>query len=285
MRVLAVCGSLSATSGNLSLLKSAASLAPLGVEVVVFDGLRELPHFNPDLEVGGTPASVEAWRQAIRECDAVLIATPEYGHSLPGALKNAIDWLIGSGELYQKQVAITSAVASRARGQRGLAALRQGLLAVDARVVGGVPIELGPGFERELSELLRELVAPGAIRASGARTEVAQGDLFWIAASDSGASAPHPHVVVQEDVFNRSRISTVVLCALTTNLGKASEPGNVLLEVGEGDLPQQSVVVVSQILSVERSQLGERIGRLAVARVEQILAGIRFQQAAFFGER
>jgi mRNA interferase MazF len=113
-----------------------------------------------------------------------------------------------------------------------------------------------------------------------------RGDLYWIAPDDARGPAPsysHPHVVVQEDVFNHSRIATVVVCALTTNLHRASEPGNVLLDPGEGDLPQQSVVVVSQISSVEKVRLGERIGALSPARVEQILAGLRFQQVSFFG--
>jgi mRNA interferase MazF len=88
-------------------------------------------------------------------------------------------------------------------------------------------------------------------------------------------------VVVQDDVFNHSRITTVVVCALTSNLHRADEPGNVLLEVGEGDLPRQSVVVVSQISAVEKNRLGQRIGSLSEARVEQILAGLRFQQASF----
>jgi mRNA interferase MazF len=89
-------------------------------------------------------------------------------------------------------------------------------------------------------------------------------------------------VVVQDDVFNHSRITTVVVCALTSNLNRANEPGNVLLEVGEGNLPKQSVVVVSQISSVDKARLGERIGALSDTRVEQILAGLRFQQASFF---
>lgn len=93
----------------------------------------------------------------------------------------------------------------------------------------------------------------------------------------------HPHVVVQNDVFNHSRITTVVACALTSNLHRASEPGNILLEAGEGNLPKQSVVVVSQISSVEKARLRERIGSLSDARVEQILAGLRFQQVSFFG--
>ena len=112
-----------------------------------------------------------------------------------------------------------------------------------------------------------------------------RGDVFWIGPDDSRGPVPsysHPHVVVQDDVFNHSRITTVVVCALTSNLHRASEPGNVLLEVGEGNLPKQSVVVVSQISSVDKARLGERIGSLSDARVEQILAGLRFQQVSFF---
>jgi len=111
-----------------------------------------------------------------------------------------------------------------------------------------------------------------------------RGDLFWILPDerDQLVQHPHPHVIVQDDVFNHSRITTLVVCALTTNLARASEPGNVLLDVGEGSLPRQSVVVVSQIASIERGRLGARIGALSAARVEQILAGLRFQQASFF---
>lgn len=114
---------------------------------------------------------------------------------------------------------------------------------------------------------------------------IQRGDLYWLEPDESQGSVPgirHPHVVMQEDVFNHSRITTVVVCALTTNLGRATEPGNVLLDPGEGSLPRQSVVVVSQISSVEKRRLGEKIGSLSAARVEQILAGLRFQQASFF---
>lgn len=120
-------------------------------------------------------------------------------------------------------------------------------------------------------------------RARPARID--RGDLFWLAPEDAEESpaAAHPHVVVQDDVFNHSRIATVVVCALTSNLHRATEPGNVLLDEGEGDLPRRSVVVVSQILSVDKTQLGARIGSLSNARVDQILAGLRFQQVSFFG--
>lgn len=115
--------------------------------------------------------------------------------------------------------------------------------------------------------------------------EIRRGDIHWIAPDDARGPAPsyaHPHVVVQDDVFNRSRITTVVVCALTSNLHRAGEPGNVLLDVGEGGLPRQSVVVVSQISSVDKARLGERIGSLSQDRVDQILAGLGFQQASFF---
>jgi mRNA interferase MazF len=115
---------------------------------------------------------------------------------------------------------------------------------------------------------------------------IGRGDIFWIAPDDTRGSlpgAPHPHVVVQEDVFNRSRIGTVVVCALSTNLRKAAEPGNVLLESGEGGLERQSVVVASQISCVYKSRLGAYIGSLSQMRVDQIVAGLRFVQEAFHG--
>lgn len=103
-------------------------------------------------------------------------------------------------------------------------------------------------------------------------------------AQGSVSDYPYPHMVVQDDVFNHSRITTVVVCALTSNLRRGSWPGNVLLEAGEGGLPKRSVVVVSQVSSVEKAHLGERIGSLSETRVEEILAGLRFQQASFFRE-
>jgi mRNA interferase MazF len=117
------------------------------------------------------------------------------------------------------------------------------------------------------------------------KTTIYRGDLFWIDADESRGSipgVPHPHVVVSDDVFNHSRISTVVVCALTSNLNRASEPGNVLLDMGEGSLARRSVVIVSQVSSIYKSRLGERIGVLSAERVEQILDGLRFQQASYF---
>lgn len=111
---------------------------------------------------------------------------------------------------------------------------------------------------------------------------VRRGDLFWLTTSDQPDAVAHPHVVVQDDVFNRSRVQTIVVCGLSSNLHRAEEPGNVLLDAGEGGLPKRSVVIVSQIDAVERDRLYDRIGALSAARVEQILDGLRFQQRAFF---
>ncbi len=115
-----------------------------------------------------------------------------------------------------------------------------------------------------------------------------RGDVFWLEPDESRGSIPgqpHPHVVIQDDLFNHSRIATVVVCALTSNRKRANEPGNVLLDSGEANLPRQSVVVVSQLSSAEKCRLGARIGTLNHARIEQILRGIGFQQRTYFQPR
>lgn len=105
-----------------------------------------------------------------------------------------------------------------------------------------------------------------------------QGDVFWIDLGEPSGSGPgyrHPHVVIQNNVFNRSRINTVIVCVLTSNLRRARVPGNVLLKKGEANLPRQSVANVSQIFTVDKRDLVERIGTLSPDRVYQILDGIK----------
>lgn len=107
---------------------------------------------------------------------------------------------------------------------------------------------------------------------------IRQGDIYWVDLQEPIGSEPgyrHLHVVVQNDVFNCSRIHTVVVCALTSNLQRAEAPGNVLLKLGEANLPKQSVVNVSQIFTVDKRQLEEKIGSLSTLRVREILDGIR----------
>jgi NAD(P)H-dependent FMN reductase len=168
MRIAAVCGSLQSRSANLTLLETAATeAAARGIELVIFDGIRDLPHFNPDIEADGVPPAVTAWRGALAASDAVLIASPEYGHSLPGALKNAIDWVIGSGELERKIVAVTASTSIAQRGVRGLQALKDTLGAVSARIVGGEPTVRGPAFAADVGRLIEAIVA----EVKGASTE------------------------------------------------------------------------------------------------------------------
>jgi mRNA interferase MazF len=106
---------------------------------------------------------------------------------------------------------------------------------------------------------------------------IRQGDVFWVDPGQPSGSGPgflHPHVVVQNDPFNQSRIGTVVVCALTSQLKRAAAPGNVLLEAGEANLPKPSVVVVSQLFTLDKEDLVEKIGALSQERVEQIIEGI-----------
>jgi mRNA interferase MazF len=105
-----------------------------------------------------------------------------------------------------------------------------------------------------------------------------QGDIYWIDFEEPSGSEPgyrHPHVVVQNNVFNRSEIRTVVVCALTSNLKRGNVPGNVLLDKKETNLPKQSVVNVSQIFTVDKTQLTEHVGTLSPKRVQEILNGIK----------
>ncbi|MBF0378585.1 MAG: type II toxin-antitoxin system PemK/MazF family toxin [Desulfamplus sp.] len=105
-----------------------------------------------------------------------------------------------------------------------------------------------------------------------------QGEIYWVELDEPIGSSPgynHPHIVIQNNIFNRSRINTVVVCALTSNIKRADAPGNVMLEAGEANLPKKSVVVVSQIFTVDKSQLGEYIGKVSKRRINQILAGIQ----------
>ena len=105
-----------------------------------------------------------------------------------------------------------------------------------------------------------------------------QGDLYWVDLEGPRGSEPayrHPHVVVQNNLFNRSKIHTVVVCPLTSNLKRAGSPGNVLLDDREANLPKQSVVNVSQIFTVDKTQLDEYIGTLSLERIKQILIGIK----------
>jgi mRNA interferase MazF len=106
---------------------------------------------------------------------------------------------------------------------------------------------------------------------------IKQGDIFWIDLDHPSGSEPgysHPFVVVQNNIFNKSQIGTVIVCAITSNLKRAKSPGNILFFPGESDLPKQSVVNISQIYTVDKKDLSEKIGTLSPERVQEMLDGM-----------
>jgi mRNA interferase MazF len=105
-----------------------------------------------------------------------------------------------------------------------------------------------------------------------------QGDIYWIELDEPEGPEPgykHPHVIVQNNLFNRSQITTVLVCPLTTNLKRSSAPGNVLLDTEESNLPKQSVVNVSQVFAVDKTLLDGYVGTLPGKRITEILDGIK----------
>jgi chromate reductase len=177
MRVLGISGSLRRDSYNHALLRQAAERLPAGAELVEFDRLREIPPYDADLEADGVaaPAAVAALREAMREADAVLIATPEYNHSIPGALKNALDWAsrpAGESALTGTPAAVIGASTGMFGAVWAQAETRKVLGALGGRVIeeelpiahaaqafedGG--LRLGPEQAEALDGLLAELVA------------------------------------------------------------------------------------------------------------------------------
>jgi chromate reductase, NAD(P)H dehydrogenase (quinone) len=139
IRILAIAGSLRQASSNSALVNVAAALPLASVELIVYGGLAALPPFNPDNDGDSVPEAVRRFRQHLLTCDAVLIASPEYAHSVPGVLKNALDWVIDSGELIDKPVALISA---SARTRYAWAALVEILSTMSARVIGEASIAM-----------------------------------------------------------------------------------------------------------------------------------------------
>jgi chromate reductase len=179
MRVLGISGSLRTGSLNSALLRAAAERLPAGAELVQFERLREVPPYDEDVELAAIPAVVEEMRQAVREADAVLIATPEYNHSIPGQLKNALDWIsrpAGKSALNGKPAAAIGASTGMFGAVWAQAELRKVLGALGGRVVEtdlpvghvkdqlvGDGLELSPQQSEQLEEILAELIAEAEI--------------------------------------------------------------------------------------------------------------------------
>jgi mRNA interferase MazF len=106
---------------------------------------------------------------------------------------------------------------------------------------------------------------------------IRQGEIYWVDLGIPGGSEPgyrHPHLVLQNNLFNASAINTVVVCSLTSNLKRASSPGNVVLKKGEANIPKKSVVNITQIYTVNKTDLVEKIGTVSTNRMNDILAGL-----------
>jgi len=157
MRVLAISGSLRRDSNNSALLRALREEAPAGVEVEVWDGLKEVPPYDGDDDVVPGPAQVEAFRSLVREADAVFFATPEYNSSIPGALKNALDWAsrpLATNAFRNKPVAVIGSSAGAFGGVWAAAELRKVLGAMGARVT---EVEVAVGHAHDKLDELGEL--------------------------------------------------------------------------------------------------------------------------------
>jgi NAD(P)H-dependent FMN reductase len=180
LRILAISGSLRTASSNTALLRAAAILAPEGVEINVYDGLGDLPHFNPDLE-GAEPPSVQDFWAQVRASDGMLLSTPEYAHGVPGVLKNALDWLVGDTEFSGKPVALLNA---SPRATYAHASLLETLTVMSARIVSEASLTvslLGKNFAEadiavhpEIAGVLRAAIVAFARVLESYRAEAAE---------------------------------------------------------------------------------------------------------------
>jgi chromate reductase, NAD(P)H dehydrogenase (quinone) len=177
LRVPAISGSLRAASSNTMLLGVAARLAPDGMRVVRYEGVAGLPYFTPDLEGPTPPAPVAELRALLAAADGILICSPEYAHGVPGALKNALDWMVGGVELSWKPVAIINL---SPRATRAHASLVEILTTMSAVVVQEASVTL-PVMGRNLDEsgMLADPDIAGPLRAALEAFAVAIGSREW----------------------------------------------------------------------------------------------------------
>jgi chromate reductase len=160
MNIIAISGSLRATSLNTAVLQAASRLAPTGVTIEIFEGIGNLPFFNSDLDGDRLPREVAEFRAVIGVADALLISSPEYARGVAGVMKNALDWLVGSFEFPNKPVALIN---TSPRATHALAALTVTLETMSARLVQDASITLpllGTANDAESIAANAELAAP-----------------------------------------------------------------------------------------------------------------------------
>lgn len=165
MKILAISGSLRAASTNTALLRAAQRLAPAGLVITLYDGLGQLPVFNPDDDVDPALPAVGDFRRRLRESDGLLVACPEYAHGVPGGIKNALDWVVASGELVNKPTALLHA-SPRSEISRG--ALAEILVTMSARLVpeAAATVPLLGRTPAEMDDILAGPAAEADIRAA-----------------------------------------------------------------------------------------------------------------------
>ena len=163
MRILALSGSLRSGSSNTALVHAAREVAPEGVEVVIYDGLADLPHFNPDLGTEEVAPSVTDFRQQMKRSDAVLLSSPEYAHGVPGTLKNALDWLVSSGETVGKPFALIN---TSPRSVHAQASLREILTTMAAVVVPEASITLPLGDKKDEASIAADSELAARLRSA-----------------------------------------------------------------------------------------------------------------------
>jgi NAD(P)H-dependent FMN reductase len=132
--ILAISGSLRNTSSNTNIIKACAKSAAPDVEITLYEGLDKLPYFSPELDTESSipPPTVHDFREQLKHADAVLFCTPEYAFGVPGVLKNALDWIVSSGEFYDKKTAVISASPMATGGDKAHASLVQTLTVMSA---------------------------------------------------------------------------------------------------------------------------------------------------------
>lgn len=150
MHILAISGSLRASSTNTALVRATAALAPEGMEITIYDGMGDLPHFSPDLDDDNSPVTVVNLRRQLRAADGVFICTPEYAFGMPGSLKNALDWTVSTGDFDRKPVAAISASPLFTGGEKAHASLLLTLKALNANVVEGGTLTI-PSVRKKLN--------------------------------------------------------------------------------------------------------------------------------------
>ncbi len=181
MRILAISGSLRARSSNSAVLHAASALAPEASELIIYPGLGNLPHFNPDLDTADPPETVKALRREIGLCQGVLISSPEYAHGVAGSLKNALDWLVSAPEFHGKPVALFNTAPRAIHAQ---AQIREILTTMSALLIDTASITLPLAG--------RTLDAAGIVSDSILSKQITMALAFFVAEIGFTLTGPRP---------------------------------------------------------------------------------------------